>query len=264
MILRGVVVAAVFALLVASVAPAQESSEENRRQVQDREGQSEQEESAQLRYRTVNTEGVLSSVPVPVEWQGQYNRLNDVVVLLEPGQRQVMLFPYAGISAREAAAALLRDLGGPGYTDRIRQVTIGGTNVSSIRIDVGGESQDWVLAAERNGVIVAIWARTAGSLDPLEPIVTTVVRETRVAEPRRPGAAQGSYSMPSNHSITLRENGEFTRTTENAEIEGRWELRGNRLLLISEDDFSNMRVSLGEEGITVYGANDTERQWERR
>jgi hypothetical protein len=265
--LHPILLASLSLLLVSPVIAQQDrgshNTEEPAQNEQRRQDGQGAQDRGQLRYQEVTTQGVLSSVPLPTSWQGQYNRANDVVVLMEPGERQIMLFAYAGISAREATSRLLEDLGGGEYSDEIREIEMADAPVATIQLDVGGDAQDWVLATERDGIVVAMWARAASSLGGLSPVVQTVLQELEIASRRRPATATGSYTLSDTRTLTLQPDGRFTRTGQDTSIEGRWQMRGERLLLIAGESFSNIRVAVDEEGITAFGGGG-QQQWSRQ
>ena len=236
---------------------------------------------AQQGVTVESTPGTLASVPVPPQWQVEYDPFVDSTVLFEPGHNQVVLFGWYAMDPAVALTNLLVELGGQ-YVRDIRPVRFAGHDGAEVRIDAGGGALDWILALERDGILLGVWARTAGTLDELSPVLAAIVSGTTVAPAQRPPNVAGHYQTGSTYSggvtghvhaesyVTLRPNGSVVSSgtvagstpgvtiLDQSRNEGaRWEVRGDRLLIVTEDgSLINKRLEgVYSNGLSFYGAH---------
>ena len=226
------------------------------------------------------TSGTLSSVPVPSGWQFQYDPFADSTVLFEPDRNQLFLFSWFAMDPAAALTDLLVELGGQAYLRDVRAVRFAGYEGAEVRVDAGGGSVDWFLALERDGMLLGVWAKTAGSFENLAPLLSAIVSGTTVAPAQWPQNVAGRYQTESTHSggvtgsifvqsyTTLNPDGSVVRSgniagsTSGGSVLGqsrtggaRWEVRGDRLLIITEDGelISKRLEGVYSNGLSFHG-----------
>lgn len=247
--------------------------------------------ASELRHEPAT--GVLASVAVPASWQAQYDPFADSVVMLEPERNQVILFSWFAMDPSVAIRNLLAELGAANYAGSIRAVQFAGLTGAEIRIETGTGTNDWFLALERDGILFGVWAKTVGSFDSLSPVLARIVTETKIAPAVWPPLVSGTYQTSSTYSggtsgsllgeqfITLLADGTVRSRSAimggNAGVsvlgqgstEGsRWEVRGDRLLIVTAGGEGTSRRLAGvySNGLSFHGStqNDRLEHWVRQ
>jgi hypothetical protein len=223
---------------------------------------------------------MLAAVAVPDTWQAHYDPYVDSTVLLEPQRNQVVLFGWIDMEPRVAVRALLAELGGTAYSDAVQHARIRGHEGAEVRIDSGSQTKDWVLAVRRGDAILGVWAKTVASFSELEPLLSEIVARTEIAEATWPDRVAGRYQISSTYSggvggsllseeyVRLHADGTVVADsaimggTEGVSALGqsttgtaRWEVRGDRLLIITRDGelISRRLEGIYNNGLSFYG-----------
>lgn len=227
------------------------------------------------------TPGAVAVVPVPRGWQGQYVEKWDAVVIGRPQHTEALVTVGPPVEPAAILRAMLTQMGAAEYAGRVEPLRLGGVEGASMRAEVGGV-RHWLIALPRDGVVLVVRAQSHGSFEELEPALRDVVLNSRIAAAEYPPLVVGHYQIGSQSSVdssgglyardfvtlhadgAVETSGSVSGTVggvsalgQGRGAAGRWEVRGNRLLVWDGGEgFTNYLVKAFRNGLELQAGDN--------
>lgn len=234
--------------------------------------------------------GAIAQLEVPQGFVPQYESTADLTLLTRGAGDQLLLIVGPPLDPRAGLTKLLELFGALHLAPQIVDGTIAGH--TGVQLDTVTNVHERWYVLPVGGASLVIRAASTTSFEHLQPVTESVVRSIVLAPATYPPLVAGSYetnvqhsgsydaggpSVYSENSISLQPDGsvhergfvggsgDFGSVISESTGQGRWEVRGNRLLLLNGSGVgSNFRVQAFSNGLELYDEQGNKRLWVRK